>query len=148
MFSICHTIHNRSQFSLNKSLITYVKQVPNQEQISESGKDAYWFHHQCDAASTSETSVNFYKTPLCNNPESGVLDTRVRETLKSRREPLFIFTYTLGHRTDRQFWNLFLVSPCLFRIQVKQNSLIPPFFYHLETQELFNMQSKWLTHHH
>jgi hypothetical protein len=35
------------------------------------------------AASTSETSVNFYQTTRRNNPEDSHLHTRRRETLKS-----------------------------------------------------------------
>jgi hypothetical protein len=36
-----------------------------------------------ETASTSETSVNFYKTTLRNNPEDSHLHTRRRENLKS-----------------------------------------------------------------
>jgi hypothetical protein len=36
-----------------------------------------------DAASTSETSVNFYQTTRRNNPEDSHLHTRRRENLKS-----------------------------------------------------------------
>jgi hypothetical protein len=36
-----------------------------------------------DAASTSETSVNFYQTTLRNNPENSHLHTRRHENLKS-----------------------------------------------------------------
>jgi hypothetical protein len=36
-------------------------------------------------ASTSETSVKFYQTTRCNNPEDSHLHTR-RENLKSQRE--------------------------------------------------------------
>jgi hypothetical protein len=38
-------------------------------------------------ASTSETSVNFYQTKLCNNPEGSHLHTRRRENLKSHNHP-------------------------------------------------------------
>jgi hypothetical protein len=45
-----------------------------------------------EAASTSETFVNFYQTTLCNNPEDSHLDTRRRENLKSHlRETLHNF---------------------------------------------------------
>jgi hypothetical protein len=37
-----------------------------------------------EATSTSETSVNFYKTVPRNNPEDSHLHTRRRENLKSR----------------------------------------------------------------
>jgi hypothetical protein len=37
-----------------------------------------------DAASTYETSVNFYQTTRRNNPEDSHLHTRRRENLKSR----------------------------------------------------------------
>jgi hypothetical protein len=37
------------------------------------------------AASTSETSVNFYQTTRRNNPEDSRLYTRRREKLKSHR---------------------------------------------------------------
>jgi hypothetical protein len=37
-----------------------------------------------EAASTSETSVNFYQTARRNNPEDSHLHTRRRENLKSR----------------------------------------------------------------
>jgi hypothetical protein len=36
-----------------------------------------------EAASTSETSVNFYQTTRRNNPEGSHLHTRRRENLKS-----------------------------------------------------------------
>jgi hypothetical protein len=36
-----------------------------------------------EAASTSETSVNFYQTTLRNSPEDSHLHTRSRENLKS-----------------------------------------------------------------
>jgi hypothetical protein len=36
-----------------------------------------------EAASTSETSVNFYQTTQRNNPEDSHLHTRRRENLKS-----------------------------------------------------------------
>jgi hypothetical protein len=36
-----------------------------------------------EAASTSETSVNFYQTTLLNNPEDSHLHIRRRENLKS-----------------------------------------------------------------
>jgi hypothetical protein len=36
-----------------------------------------------EAASTSETSVNFYQTTQRNNPEDSHLHTRSRENLKS-----------------------------------------------------------------
>jgi hypothetical protein len=36
-----------------------------------------------EAASISETSVNFYQTTRCNNPEDSNLHTRRRENLKS-----------------------------------------------------------------
>jgi hypothetical protein len=36
-----------------------------------------------EAASTSETSVNFYHTTRSNNPEDSYLHTRRRENLKS-----------------------------------------------------------------
>jgi hypothetical protein len=36
-----------------------------------------------EAASTSETLVNFYQTTQCNNPEDSHLHTRRRENLKS-----------------------------------------------------------------
>jgi hypothetical protein len=36
-----------------------------------------------EAASTSETSVNFYQTTRRNNPEDSHLHTRRRENLKS-----------------------------------------------------------------
>jgi hypothetical protein len=36
-----------------------------------------------EAASTSETSVNFYQTTRRNNPEDSYLYTRRRENLKS-----------------------------------------------------------------
>jgi hypothetical protein len=38
-----------------------------------------------EAASTSETSVNFYQTPWRNNPEDSHLHTRRREKLKSNK---------------------------------------------------------------
>jgi hypothetical protein len=37
------------------------------------------------AASTSETSVNFYQTTRRNNPENSHLHTRHRENLKSHK---------------------------------------------------------------
>jgi hypothetical protein len=37
-----------------------------------------------EAASTCETSVNFYQTTLRNNPEDSRLHTRHRENLKSQ----------------------------------------------------------------
>jgi hypothetical protein len=37
-----------------------------------------------EAASTSETSVNFYQTTLRNNPEGSHHHTRRRENLKSQ----------------------------------------------------------------
>jgi hypothetical protein len=42
------------------------------------------------AASTSETSVNFYQTTWHNNPEGSHLHTRHHENLKSHRVPYFI----------------------------------------------------------
>jgi hypothetical protein len=38
-----------------------------------------------EAASTSETSVNFSQTTRCNNPEDSHLRTRHRENLKSHK---------------------------------------------------------------
>jgi hypothetical protein len=38
-----------------------------------------------EAVSTSETSVNFYQTTRCNNPEDSDLLARRRENLKSHR---------------------------------------------------------------
>jgi hypothetical protein len=40
-----------------------------------------------EAASTSETSVNFYQTTQRNNPEDSHLHTRRRENLKSHSTP-------------------------------------------------------------
>jgi hypothetical protein len=37
-----------------------------------------------EAASTSETSLNFYQTTRRYNPEDGHLHTRIRENLKSQ----------------------------------------------------------------
>jgi hypothetical protein len=42
-----------------------------------------------EAASTSETPVNFYKTTRRNIPEDGHLHTRRRENLKSYRLPYY-----------------------------------------------------------
>jgi hypothetical protein len=41
-----------------------------------------------EAASTSETSVNFYQTTLCNNPEDSHLHTRRCKNLKSHHKNL------------------------------------------------------------
>jgi hypothetical protein len=60
-------------------------------------RGAYYLHHQGDdggskylsnalmleAASTSETLVNFYQTTRRNNPEDSHLYTRCRDNLKS-----------------------------------------------------------------
>jgi hypothetical protein len=43
-----------------------------------------------EAASTSETSVNFYQTTRRNNPEDSHLHTRRRENLKSHVSVSFI----------------------------------------------------------
>jgi hypothetical protein len=40
-----------------------------------------------EATSTSETSVNFYQTTWCNNPEDSHLHTHCCENLKSHRVP-------------------------------------------------------------
>jgi hypothetical protein len=40
-----------------------------------------------EAASTSETSVNFYQTTRPNNPEDSHLHTRRRKNLKSHKYP-------------------------------------------------------------
>jgi hypothetical protein len=40
---------------------------------------------QVEAASTSETSENFYQTTWRNNPEDSHLHTRSRENLKSHK---------------------------------------------------------------
>jgi hypothetical protein len=54
----------------------------------------FWVVAQCslvevalmmEAASTSETPVNFYKTVLCNNPEDSQPHTRRRENLKTHK---------------------------------------------------------------
>jgi hypothetical protein len=45
-----------------------------------------------EAASTSETSVNFYQTTLRNNPEDSHLHTRRHENLKTQ---LFLFHFFL-----------------------------------------------------
>jgi hypothetical protein len=47
---------------------------------------AVWFI--MEAASTSETSVNFYQTTRRNNPEDSHLDTRSIENLKTH--PVFL----------------------------------------------------------
>jgi hypothetical protein len=39
-----------------------------------------------EAASTSETSVNFYQSTRRNNPKGSLLHTRRRENLKSHNE--------------------------------------------------------------
>jgi hypothetical protein len=39
-----------------------------------------------EAASTSETSANFYQTARHNNPEDSHFHTRRRENLKSHKE--------------------------------------------------------------
>jgi hypothetical protein len=43
------------------------------------------------AASTSETSVNFYQTTRCNNPEDNHLHTLSRENLQSHRWNNYFF---------------------------------------------------------
>jgi hypothetical protein len=46
-----------------------------------------------EAASASETLVNFYQTARCNNPEDSNLHTRRRENLKSHvtiQQPQFV----------------------------------------------------------
>jgi hypothetical protein len=57
-------------------------------------RGACCLHHQGDeslvalmmeAASTSETSVNFYQTTRCNTPEDSHLHTRSHEKLKSHQ---------------------------------------------------------------
>jgi hypothetical protein len=48
------------------------------------------------AASTSETSVNFYQTTRRNNPEDSHLNTGRRENLESHVEVMFVnFLYKL-----------------------------------------------------
>jgi hypothetical protein len=42
-----------------------------------------------EAASTSETSVNFYQTTRRNNPEERRIHTRRRKNLKSHLQDLF-----------------------------------------------------------
>jgi hypothetical protein len=42
-----------------------------------------------EAASTSETSVNFYQTTRRNNPEDSHLHTRSRESMKSNGLHMF-----------------------------------------------------------
>jgi hypothetical protein len=42
-----------------------------------------------EAANTSETSVNFYQTTECNNPEDSHLHTRRHENLKSDIKYIF-----------------------------------------------------------
>jgi hypothetical protein len=44
-----------------------------------------------EAASASETSVNFYQTTRRNNPEDNHLHLRRRENLKSHQEHIFLF---------------------------------------------------------
>jgi hypothetical protein len=44
-----------------------------------------------EAASTSETSVSFYRTTRRNNPEDSNIHTRRRENLKSRLTEVFVF---------------------------------------------------------
>jgi hypothetical protein len=46
-----------------------------------------------EAASTSETSVNFYQTTWCKKPEDSHLHTRHRENLKSHQEAMLSFRY-------------------------------------------------------
>jgi hypothetical protein len=41
-----------------------------------------------EAASTSETSVNFYQTTWRNNPEDSHIHTRRRENLKSYEDKM------------------------------------------------------------
>jgi hypothetical protein len=43
-----------------------------------------------EAASTSETSVNFYQTTRRNNPEDSQLRTRRRENLKSHNQETYL----------------------------------------------------------
>jgi hypothetical protein len=45
------------------------------------------------AASTSETSVNFYQTTRRNNPEDSHIHTRRRENLKSTSDLSFCFLF-------------------------------------------------------
>jgi hypothetical protein len=51
-----------------------------------------------EAASTSETSVNFYHTTRRNNPEDSPLQTRRRDNLKFQLKLLF-YENQLGVKT-------------------------------------------------
>jgi hypothetical protein len=59
-----------------------------------------------EAASTSETSVNFYQTKRRNNPEDSHLHTRRRENLKSHKENgnLIALTKTFREK-NKTAWN-------------------------------------------
>jgi hypothetical protein len=59
-----------------------------------------------EAASTSETSVNFYKSTWRNNPEDSHLNTRRRENLKSHSS---VITLNLGSGTSQQNYSVMMM---------------------------------------
>jgi hypothetical protein len=60
-----------------------------------------------EAASTSKTSVNFYQTTWCNNPEDSQLHTRRRENLKSHLATLILLQLIfLGHLIQCFFFSV------------------------------------------
>jgi hypothetical protein len=66
-----------------------------------------------EAASTSETSVNFYQTETRNIPEDSHLQIRCRENLKSHQ-----LSFTV-HVTDKiGMFTTFLIVPLLFSRQI------------------------------
>jgi hypothetical protein len=59
-----------------------------------------------EAASTSETSVSFYKTTLRNNPEDSHLHTSCHENLKSEMSLNFIIRQATQTRSFELKWQL------------------------------------------
>jgi hypothetical protein len=75
-----------------------------------------------EAASTSETSVNFYQTALRNNPENSNLHTRRRENLRShillfcRGYKVIYIHYYFFNINSREIKIFFRFSNCFSRV--------------------------------
>jgi hypothetical protein len=72
-------------WNVGKLLPDYMAQQPRRQPSSYSPPWQPEISLMTEAASTSETSVNFYQIPWSNNPEDSHLHTRRRENLKSHK---------------------------------------------------------------
>jgi hypothetical protein len=59
--------------------------------LDHHGNDRCIIALMMEVASTSKTSVNFYQTTRCNNPEDSHLHTRYYENLKSHKLQLTFY---------------------------------------------------------